>query len=216
MTERAVVFDLGGVLIDWDPRHLYRQLFDDEQQMEWFLANVTTREWNLLQDRGRSLSAATDELLARHPQYEALIRAYYDRWPEMLGGTIDDNVATLAELHASGIPLYALSNWSAETFAAARGSLPFLDWFAGVIISGQEGMAKPDEQIFVLLLQRFELKPASTTFVDDSMANVEQARRLGIDAIHYTVPAALRGALAGRGLLPAHPSHGTPSKRYAE
>jgi 2-haloacid dehalogenase len=199
----AVVFDLGGVLIDWDPRHLYRRLFDDEEQMEWFLANVTTQEWNEAQDRGRSLSEATEDLVARHAVHEELIRAYYGRWPEMVAGPISANVATLAELYASGIPLYALTNWSAETFHIGLDSFEFLRWFRGIVVSGQEGMTKPDEKIFRLLLDRFGLPPETTVFIDDSAANVEQARRLGMDAVLYTSPAGLRRGLERRGLLPA-------------
>ncbi|MDP8905585.1 MAG: HAD family phosphatase [Chloroflexota bacterium] len=198
--DRAVVFDLGGVLIDWNPRHLYRKLIADGEQMEWFLANVTTPEWNLLQDRGRTLAEATDELVARHPEHEQLIRAYYERWPEMLAGPIDENVVTLAELRAAGVPLYALTNWSAETFRIGRRSFDFLDWFSGIVISGEERLAKPDEAIFRILLDRFQLRSAATTFIDDSLPNVEQARRLGIDGVHYTSPPQLRADLAARGL----------------
>jgi len=199
--DRFVVFDLGGVLIDWDPRHLYRRLFDDEEQMEWFLANVTTHEWNVLQDRGRSLTEATEELVARHPEHEELIRAYYERWPEMLAGSIGDNVATLADVRAAGLPLYALTNWSAETFAQARRKFEFLDWFLGIVVSGEEGMAKPDQAIFHVLLDRYGLRAPDTTFIDDSAANVEQARRVGLDAIHYVSPSQLRAGLQERGLL---------------
>jgi 2-haloacid dehalogenase len=207
MLPDAVVFDLGGVLIDWDPRHLYRKLIADESEMEWFLANVATPEWNALQDRGRTLDEATEELVARHPDHETLIRAYYGRWPEMLGGPIEENVATLEELRAAGVPLYALTNWSAETFRIGRSTFAFLGWFRGIVVSGEERMAKPDEEIFRLLLDRFALAPRATVFIDDSLPNVEQALRLGIDAIHYASPTQLRAQLARRG-LPVGPADG--------
>jgi 2-haloacid dehalogenase len=198
----AVVFDLGGVLIDWDPRHLYRSLFvDDEEGMEWFLANVTTPAWNAEQDRGRSWDDAVAELVALHPEHEDLIRAFRERWLETLGGAHEDTVAVLAEVRARGVPVYALTNWSAETFDLARGSFPFLDWFDDVLVSGREKMAKPDEQIFRLMLERFSLAPESTVFIDDSPANVAAANALGIDAIQFVGAPELRRELQARGVL---------------
>ena len=164
----AVVFDLGGVLIDWNPRHLYRSLFDgDEDAMEHFLATVTTPEWNLAQDRGRPFAVAIEELVARHPDHETMIRAYWGRWREMIKGPFVDTVAVLADLHERGIPLYALTNWSAETFAMARHQFEFLGWFEGIVVSGQERMAKPDEAIFRLMLERYGLDPERTVYIDD-------------------------------------------------
>ena len=200
----AVIFDLGGVLIDWDPRHLYRRLFDgDEAAMERFLTEVTTAEWNIQQDRGRSLQEATDELVARHPDHAELIRAYYaeDTWREMIAGPIPESVDLLAALRQRGIRLFALSNWSAETFPRVSHEFDFLDWFEGVMLSGEEGVTKPDEAIYRRLLERYGLDPAATVFVDDADVNVEQARRLGIDPILFTGPAALRDELRARGVL---------------
>jgi 2-haloacid dehalogenase len=198
----AVIFDLGGVLIDWNPRYLYRSLFpDDEEGMEWFLANVTTQAWNEQQDLGRSWADAVAELSADHPDRAHLIRAYHQRWEEMLGGSHQDTVEVLAALKAAGVPLYALTNWSAETFDLARDRFPFLDWFGGIVVSGHERLAKPDEQIFRLLLERFSLAPEATLFIDDNAANVVQAKRLGLDAIHFTDAPRLRADLAARGLL---------------
>jgi 2-haloacid dehalogenase len=198
----AVVFDLGGVLIDWDPRHLYRALFvDDEEGMEWFLANVTTPAWNAEQDRGRSWDDAVAELIERHPEHEELIRAFRERWLEMLGGAHEDTVEVLAEVRSGGVPVYALTNWSADTFELARESFPFLGWFRGVLVSGREKLAKPDTRIFRLLLERFSLVPESTVFIDDSPANVAAAQALGIDAIQFRGASELRAELRARGVL---------------
>jgi len=197
----AVVFDLGGVLIDWDPRYLYRSLFGgDEAAMERFLATVCTPEWNRGQDAGRPWSEAIASLVAEHPEHADLIRAFWDRWPETLGDAIDPTVDVLAELRAAGIPLYALSNWSAETFPIARPRYPFLDWFDGIVISGEVGAAKPDPRIYQALVERHGLDPASLAFVDDVPANVAAAESLGIRGLTFTSAAALRQDLAALGL----------------
>jgi 2-haloacid dehalogenase len=198
----AAVFDLGGVLIDWDPRHLYRTLFDDESEMEAFLATVTTPEWNLAQDAGRSWAEAIDELVARHPEQRERIEAYWLRWPETLGGTIETTVAVLDELRLDpGLRLFALSNWSAETFSIARPRFPFLDWFDGIVISGEEGIVKPDPRIFTVVAERFGLEPSTTVFVDDQPRNVDAAAALGFRAIRFVDADDLRARLAGLGLL---------------
>jgi 2-haloacid dehalogenase len=201
LATKAVVFDLGGVLIDWDPRHLYRKLLGDEAAVEEFLATVCTLEWNAEQDRGRPFAEGVAELVERYPAHADAITAYHERWPEMLGGDIGGTVELLAELRAGGVPVYALTNWSAETFGIARERYEFLDWFDGVVVSGEERMIKPDPAIFQVLLDRFGLDPAATFYVDDSEANVEAARRLGFDAVRYTGPRQLRRDLAARGVL---------------
>jgi 2-haloacid dehalogenase len=198
---RAVVFDLGGVLIDWDPRYLFRKLLADEAAVEEFLATVCTPEWNAEQDRGRPFAEAVAELVERHPAHAAAITAYHERWPEMLGGDVPGTVALLAELRAAGVPLYALTNWSAETFGFARERFEFLSWFDGVVVSGEERMAKPEPGIFQLLLDRFGLAPSATVFVDDAPGNVAAARRLGVDAVQFQGPDRLRQDLRMRGLL---------------
>ena len=203
MPVKAVVFDLGGVLIDWDPRYLYRKLLDDEAAVEEFLATVCTPEWNAEQDRGRPFAEGVAELVERHPAHAAAITAYHERWAEMLGGAVDGTVEVLAELRAAGVPVYALTNWSAETFGIARERFEFLEWFDGVLVSGEERMIKPDPAIFRLLLDRFGLDPEATFYVDDSPANVAAAERLGFDAVRFTGAARLRRDLAGRGLLSA-------------
>ena len=201
MPVEAVVFDLGGVLIDWDPRYLYRKLLADEAAMEEFLATVCTPEWNAEQDRGRPFAEGVAELAGRHPEHAVAIAAYHERWPEMVAGDVPGTVEVLADLRAAGVPLYALTNWSAETFAITRPRFEFLDWFCGLLVSGEEGIAKPDPAIFRLLLDRFGLDPAATFFVDDSEANVATARELGIDAVRFTGPRRLRRELVARRML---------------
>jgi 2-haloacid dehalogenase len=196
----TVVFDLGGVLIDWDPRHLYRGLFADDAAMEAFLAEVTTPEWNAAQDAGRPWSEAVALLVERHPERRELIEAFHRRWPEMLGGAIDGTVAILDELRVAGVRLLALSNWSAETFPVARRRFPFLAWFEGIVISGEVGAVKPDPRIFEHLIARYALEPAGTVFIDDSAGNVDAAARLGFVALRFADPGALRQDLARLGL----------------
>jgi 2-haloacid dehalogenase len=189
------------VLIDWDPRRLYRKLLADEAAVEEFLATITTAEWNAEQDRGRPFAEAVAELVERHPAHAAAITAYHERWTEMLGGEIPDTVAVLADLRDAGVRLYALSNWSAETFRLTRDRFPFLEWFDGLVVSGEEGVIKPDRRIFELLLDRFGLVAGSTLFVDDSRANVDAARAVGMDAVQFRGAGRLRRNLAARGLL---------------
>jgi 2-haloacid dehalogenase len=207
---KAVVFDLGGVVIDWDPRHLYRKLLADEAAVEEFLATVCTPEWNAELDRGRPFAEGVAELVERHPEHAAAIAAYHERWPEMVAGDIPGTVEVLAELRAAGVPLYALTNWSAETFAITRGRFEFLEWFDGLLVSGEERVTKPDPAIFQLLLDRFGLDPTATVFVDDSEVNVAAARRLGFDAIRFTGHEELRRELVARRLLPRSAPTGGP------
>jgi 2-haloacid dehalogenase len=197
----TVVFDLGGVLIEWDPRRMYRTLFDDEADMEQFLATICTSEWNLEQDRGRPVAEATELLTAQFPEHTDLIRAYYGRWEEMLGDLIWDTVAIVDDLHEQGVRLVALTNWSHEEFPAARPRMTFLDHFDGVLVSGEVKLIKPDPAIFELLVDRHRVDPATAVFVDDSPANVASAANLGFDAIHFTSSAQLRADLSARGLL---------------
>ena len=195
------VLDLGGVLIDWNPRYLFRQLLPDEAAVEAFLADVCPMEWNERQDAGRPFAEGIAERVALFPEHAALIRAYHERWPEMLGGAFDETVSLFDELRTRG-PVYALTNWSAETWPIAVARFPFLTQFTGVLVSGEEGLAKPDPRIYELLLEKFGLVREAIVFVDDNLRNVEAARALGIDAIHHTDATALRPALVARGLLP--------------
>lgn len=205
MTEASaagvVVFDLGGVLIDWNPRYLYRKLFDDADEMENFLATVCHSAWNLRQDAGRPVAEAKAEAKARHPDKAALIDTYYERWPEMLNGAIDGTVAILAELKDQGTPLYALTNWSAETFPHARARFGFLDWFRAIVVSGEIGLIKPNADIYEFFLATHGLTAAEAVFIDDKAENVETARALGFHGIRFTEPESLRAALGELGLL---------------
>src|SRR5712672_2993861 len=163
-----VVFDLGGVLIDWDPRHLYRKLFaGDEAAMEHFLATVCTHEWNRRQDAGRSFAEGARLLKTEHPDKADLIDAYGNRFDEMIAGPIAGPVDILAELRDRGTPLYGLTNWSAETYPAALERFAFLRWFRGILVSGEVGLIKPDPRIFWLLLERFAIAPAEAVYIDD-------------------------------------------------
>ena len=198
----TVIFDLGGVLIDWNPRHLYRKLFaGDEAAMEHFLATVCTHEWNRGQDAGRSFAEGARLLKAEHPDKAELIDAYCARFDEMMPGPIAGSVEILAELRDRGTPLYALTNFSAETYPPARERFAFLSWFCGILVSGEVKVIKPDPQIFQLLIERFDIDPYGAVYIDDVEANVAAARPFGIHAIQFTTPAALRAELVRLGLL---------------
>jgi 2-haloacid dehalogenase len=195
----TVVFDLGGVLIDWDPRHLYRQLLDEET-MEWFLMEICSPEWNAEQDRGRSWEEAVEALSARHPEWAPLIATYHARWFEMLGGEIRGTVEILRELRDAGVPLLALSNWSTDKFAETRPHYPFLEWFDAIVISAHVGLAKPDPAIFRHFIERFSVEPGRTVYVDDSGPNVAAARAEGMVGIRFEDPDTLRAQLRSLGL----------------
>ena len=205
MTSRrpdAVVFDLGGVLIDWNPRYLYRTLFGgDTAAMEHFLAHVCSPAWNHRQDAGRSFADGCAELVREFPDARPLIEAWRERFAETLGGPIAGTVEILAALRERGVPLYALSNWWAETFPIARARFDFLGWFDGIVISGELGVAKPDPRIFAHVLETYGLRADATVFVDDLPANVAAAAAVGMQPILFTDPAALRVSLRELDLL---------------
>jgi 2-haloacid dehalogenase len=199
---RAVVFDLGGVLIDWNPRHLYRKLFPgDEPAMERFLAEICSPTWNARQDAGRSWHDAVTTLAAQHPDQRDLILAYDERWAEMLGGPIEGTVDILRELRATDVGLAALSNWSAEKFPAALERYDFLGWFDAVVISGEVGVSKPDPRIYRHLLERTRFDPAKTLFVDDVPVNLAVAVEHGLRTHLFRDPPTLRAELETLGLL---------------
>ncbi|QXV66378.1 HAD family phosphatase [Mucilaginibacter sp. 21P] len=182
----TIIFDLGAVLIDWNPHYLYRTLFDSEEEMIHFLANIATSDWNEEQDAGRSLEEGTEMLVKRFPDHEANIRAFYGRWNEMLGGAFDDTVAILKKLKESGkYKVYALTNWSAETFPVALERFEFLSWFDAIVVSGTEKMRKPQPEFYQLLLSRYNVKPNEALFIDDNKRNILAAEQLGIRSIHY-------------------------------
>lgn len=183
----TIIFDLGGVLIDWNPKYLYRKLFRTELAVDHFLDNITTHDWNEQQDAGRSLELATKILVEKHPHYQPEIEAFYGRWEEeMLGGPIQGSVDILKKFidHAE-FRVFALTNWSAETFPFAQQKFDFLQWFEGILVSGEEKMKKPDEKIYHLLLERFNIIPERSLFIDDSLRNVQGARNMGINAIQF-------------------------------
>jgi 2-haloacid dehalogenase len=199
----AIIFDFGGVLLDWNPRYLYRKLFpNDEQGMEHFLAEIGFDEWNHLQDAGRPFSVAIAELCARHPQYCDLIRAYDVRYPESIQGAIPGSVEILHRLWAKGTCLFGLSNWPAEKFNLVRPEYEFLSWFQGIVISGEVGIAKPDPGIFQVLLAQVDRPAGECLLIDDSAANIAAAQALGFQTIHFQQPAQLADELARLGLLP--------------
>lgn len=197
----TAVFDLGAVLIDWNPRYVFRSMFADEDAMERFLATVTTPEWNAEQDRGRTLAEATAILVAEYPEHADLIGAYYGRWDEMVGDPIAGTVDLVKQLKAAGIRLVALTNWSAETFPRVRHRLGFLDDFEAVLVSGTVGLIKPDPAIYLLLIERHAVDVRHSIFIDDSTRNVEAAAALGFDAIHFRSPEQLAQELRRRGLI---------------
>ncbi|CAH0194361.1 Phosphorylated carbohydrates phosphatase TM_1254 [Massilia sp. Bi118] len=197
----TVVFDLGNVLIKWDPRALYRKIFaDDNAAMEHFLTEVCNAEWNERQDCGRPWKDGIALAIKQHPSHEANIRAYHERWEEMIPGAIDETVEILAQLRALGIRLLALTNWSHETFPIALRRFSFLEWFEGIVVSGRELLVKPDPAIFKLLIDRYQLDPASTVFIDDSMRNVEAAVVEGLHGIHFQSAGDLRLRLQDLGI----------------
>jgi 2-haloacid dehalogenase len=198
----AVVFDLGGVLLDWNPRYLYRQLFDDEQTMEHFLTDVCTLDWHEAHDRGVSFADSAAELSARHPDHGELIRAWGERSEEMVAGPIEGTVEVLAELRQRGVPCYALTNMEAETYPLRRDRYEFLRWFDGTVVSSSEGVVKPYPEIFLRLLRRFGLVAERTLVVDDAERNIATARSLGMQTVLFRSPEQLRAWLVQAGLLP--------------
>jgi 2-haloacid dehalogenase len=203
MTYRSVaVFDLGGVLIDWNPRYLYRKLFTDEAAMERFLENICTSDWNTQQDAGRTLAEGCALLQKQHPEHAEYIDAWLHRYEEMIAGPIHGTVEILDELRGRGVPVYALSNWSSETFPAAQKRFEFLNWFDGMLLSGKVKLVKPDPRIFKLFLETHKVDPAQAIYIDDLAKNVDAATASGMHGIRFTDPDALRTDLVSVGLLP--------------
>jgi 2-haloacid dehalogenase len=184
----TLVFDIGNVLLDWDPRYLFRKLFDDPQRMEWFLSEVCHHEWNLEQDRGRLFDEAVAERTALYPELAAEIRAYDERWPETLRGAIQGSVDILHAIRVAGVPNYAITNFSGEKFLVAREMFPFLNGFDGIVVSADERLVKPDPAIYRVLLDRYSLAAQDCLFIDDSPRNIDGARAVGMHAVHFTSP----------------------------
>lgn len=192
---KTVVFDVGNVLLDWNPRYLYRKLLPTEDEVEHFLNHICTAAWNAEQDRGRPWRKAVDELSERYPEHANLIRAFDERWHETLSGPIQGTVEVLRELAAADVPLYALTNFSAEKFDEVCEIYDFFALFRGIVVSGTERLIKPDPAIFRTLLERFPFAPQQAIFIDDSLHNLEAASQFGMNTIHFTSPSALRARL---------------------
>lgn len=196
----TIIFDFGGVLVDWNPRYVFRDHFQDDEKMEWFLENICTDDWNIQQDGGRSLEEATNLLLKEFPEHRNEIEMYYGKWETMLKDSIPETVEILYELKGK-YPLYGLTNWSAETFPIALKRFEFFQVFDGILVSGEEKLIKPDRKIFELMMKKFSLKPENCLFIDDNLKNVEASREFGIETIHFKNPEDLREKLVEMKLL---------------
>ena len=198
----AIIFDLGGVLIDWNPEYVYLDVFDgDREKMQWFLDHICTHDWNENQDAGYPLAKATEERIALFPEHEELIRMYYGRWVDMLGEAIFDTVDILDQLVSmKKYKIVALTNWSHETFPIALERFDFLQWFEGIVVSGEEGTRKPFREIYETTLNRFNIKPEHSLFIDDSLRNIEAANALGINGVHFKGPKQLIQQLQDYGI----------------
>jgi 2-haloacid dehalogenase len=202
MEINTVIFDLGGVLIDWNPRYVYRTIFKTEEEIDWFFENVATHDWNENQDAGYPIARATEELVAQHPEWEKEIKAYYGRWTEMLGGPIRGTVDIFREMkEIPGLKTYALTNWSAETFHIALDSYDFLHWFDGRVVSGEEKTRKPFHDFYQRLLERYNVDPKKTVFIDDNLRNIKAGEELGIKGIHFHTPDQLKKELTELGMF---------------
>ena len=197
---KNIVFDFGGVLIDWNPEYLYRDVFETEEEMNWFLENICSYDWNILQDGGRPLVEATRLLQEEHPEYSDQIAMYYGRWEEMLGGTITENTKLIKPLKKK-YNVYGLTNWSAETIPLAMKRYDFFSDLDGIVVSGDEKALKPDAALYRILLGRYGLKPEESLFIDDNAANIETARQLGFRVVHDTGDKSLEEWLRDNSIL---------------
>lgn len=187
MTIKNVVFDFGGVLLDWNPRYFYSSVFNDDEKMEYFISNIVTSKWNSQMDRGRTFEECMNELSLDHPEFKNEIMLYRKGWETMLKGEISSGIKLLNAVQNSGkFKVYGLTNWSAETFPYAFNTYKFLQTFEGIVVSGEEKMIKPEKGIYLTLLERYNLKPEETFFTDDNPDNIEVAKSRGINAIQFT------------------------------
>ncbi len=185
----TVIFDLGGVLIDWSPRYVYEDVFDSDEKINWFLENICTLDWNEKQDAGYLIADAVEEKVAEYPEWEKEIRIYYDRWTEMLRGPIEGTVEIFRQLKTNpNLKFYALTNWSAELFPIALERYDFLHWFDGRVVSGEEMTRKPFADIYLKLLERYNVDAEEAIFIDDNGRNIDAAQKLGIKSIHFQNP----------------------------
>ena len=205
MAIKAVVFDFGGVLIDWSPEYLYRHLIPDETERRWFLTHVCSMDWVICQDGGQPIVEATEERVAKFPGHETLIRAFYERWHEMVAGVLEEGVAIMEKLEATDVPLFGLTNWSAETFPYAWEHYPVLRRFRDIVVSGRVKLVKPDPAIFAEMRQRIDaqlpgIEPRELVFIDDNQKNAEAATALGWHGVHHTSAAQTEAKLRELGL----------------
>ena len=182
------LFDLGGVFFDWDPNHFYKNVFENIEEREFFLAEVCNDYWNVQQDAGRSIAEAELELIPKFPHYEKEIKMYYKNHRKMIKGVFEESVDILKKLKDKNYECYVLSNWSAETFAGMTDDYPFLKLFDGLLISGEDKLMKPDSAIYELAINRFNLNPNETIFIDDKLENIQAAQNLNLLTIHLTDP----------------------------
>ncbi len=199
----AVIFDLGGVLLDWNPRHVYRKYFRADEQVDQFLAEIDFADWNRQQDLGRPFAEGVALLSNQFPQYASLIRAYHEHWEESIAGAIGGSVEIARDIKTAGYSLFALSNWSAETFPIARAKYQWLALFQSILISGEVGMAKPDPRIYNLMLQRIGHPATECLLIDDASANIQTAAELGFQTIRFESAPQLARRLRELGLLQA-------------
>ena len=201
MKIKNIIFDLGGVLIDWNPLYVYNKLIPDKEKRDYFFNNICTHDWNIQQDAGTPFVEATRMKVAEFPEWKEYIEAFYGRWEEMLGEQIDGTVKILKScIDDENLHVYALTNWSAETFPITLDKFDFLHWFEGIVVSGVEKMIKPNQEIYDLILNRYGLVAEESIFIDDNLDNVNAANELGINAIHYKNPEDLLKALSRRGV----------------
>ena len=198
---KAVLFDIGNVIVRWDPRTLYSKIFPDPAERDRFLAEVCTMAWHGETDRGMAFADNIAQLAQQHPQHAGAIAAWWDRWPEMFSGVIPETEAAIEALHERGVPLYALTNMSEEAWPGVRAMSPVFARFRDVVVSGAEKTFKPEPRLYEIACSRSGLAPSDMLFIDDSLANIEAAEALGFHAHHFTDPAALRPALERHGLL---------------
>ncbi len=195
MDIKNIIFDFGGVLVEWNPKYLYKSYFEDENEMEYFLKNICPEEWNLEQDRGRSLLEGTQLLQKQFPEFHTLIELFYAKWEVMLKTNIPETVSLLYKLK-SKYNIYGLTNWSAETISIAYDRFSFFKEFDGIVVSGQEKIIKPDYKIYQILLDRYNLKAENTIFIDDNINNIKTAKEIGLYAIHFQNPGKLEFELS--------------------
>ena len=197
---KTIIYDLGGVLIDWNPAYVYGNYFDSEEKKQYFFENICTNDWNEEQDAGRSIVEATQLLVEKFPEWETAIRDYYGRWTDMLKGPIHDSVEIFRQLKQSGNYKYALTNWQEELFHIALVRFNFLHWFDGRVVSGEEKTRKPFPEFYMRLIDRYNVDVAFTLFIDDNLRNVKAAEALGLDCIHFKSALQLKEELSKRNI----------------